>query len=229
MASIAWPALLKPLSFGFWLENSDQSGGVSMLGNEQFVASPGQRWRASMAVNIRSNEQILALRSLLAQLDGRFNDVLLPGFDGKRLSWPVDSETGVSLKPRNTRDRTLDGTAYEDPEIPSESQITATLNASAALRATTIAINVAQGGTPLAGQRVGIASRLYELATIVSTVGTVTTATIRPPLRAAASSGASVLFTRPVCLMKLLNGSEALTRLESMRFANVDLQFQESF
>lgn len=225
--TIQWPAVLKPTAFGFSPVEADQSGGASMTLGEQFVQSPGGRWAASGSFDIRDMDQVLALRALRAQLKGRAIPLYLPNFDGKRVSWPIDPETGVVLHPGNTREKRLDGTAYEYPAIPSSSEIVATVSSAAALRATTLAIAKTQGGDLIAGQQFGIDERLYEIATIESVVGNVTTVTFWPPLRAAAPAGTTVKFTRAGCLMRCTNMNDQMKQLDLLRFATLNLEFVE--
>lgn len=237
MTGVAWSSALKPRDFGYHLIETDVSGGAALAGGEQFVFSPGPRWGASMTLLIQNKEMVLAVRSLRAQLKGRAVPVQLPNFDGKRLSWPVQIHetsvsgsgvsTGVVLTPRVTRNRALDGTIYADPEIPTASEILATVNTNAALRATTLLINKTQGEALIAGQQFGIGERLYEIATITGVAGAVTTVTLTPPLRAAAVATTVVKFTRPICLMRCLNLNEELRKLELMRFATLNLEFAE--
>lgn len=232
---IDWPPLLRPTDFGYHPVNFDVSGGAAPDGSEQIVASPSPSWRASMTLSVQRKEEVLALRALRTQTKGRAIPVLLPNFDGQRLSWPPQmfngAPTGIVLSPDAARDPRLDGTAYADPEIPDESEIVAKLDADAALRATTIAIVVSQGGEILPGQQFGIAQRLHELGTVVTGDtdgdGTHYTVTFQPPLRAAASDGDDVLFTRPLCLMRCLNLNDEMKKLELLRFATLNLEFAE--
>lgn len=244
MTTFSWPAILKPRDFGYFFLDADQSGGAALGGGEQIVFSPGPRWGAAMTLDLRLREsdELLALRALRTNLKGRANPVALPNFDGQRLSWPEEltadgNPTGVILHPGVTRDKALDGTLYADPEIPTESEIAATVKTDAALRATTVAIDISQGGLILAGQQFGtLDKRLYEIGTIVSRVGTVTTVTIMPPLRAASAgetvlggpgSGDQLSFTRPTCLMRCMNLNDELRKLEVLRFATLNLEFVE--
>lgn len=237
MANIAWPDL-KPLNFGFYHIDDDQSGGQGVGGGEQFVISPGPRWGASGTWAIRTNAEVLAWRALRSQLKGRANPAILPNFDGKRLSWPVETfggnSTGRVLTPRVAHEIEgtlgLDGTAYAGLEIPASAEINATVNADAAIRATTVVLNKTKGEPFIAGQQFGVtALRIYEIATIVSVVGAVTTVTIWPPLRAAVTATTPVRFTRPTCLMRCLNLGDELRKLEQLRFATLNLEFVEYF
>jgi hypothetical protein len=197
---VDWPAVLKPQSFGYSLNNADISGGLAIGGGEQIVASAGPRWEADMSLGIWNNDQVRALRALSVLLMGRAVPVKLPNFDGQRLVWAE----------------------------PGESEILATLAANAALHATTVVVSVSQ---VLPGQQFGIADRLYQIGTV--TAGAIVsgvrqhTLTFWPPLRAAATAGAVVQFTRPYCLMRCLNLNAEFRQLELLRFATLNLEFAE--
>lgn len=235
MTTYAWPAILKPRDFGFFFLDADTSGGAALAGGEQFVFSPGPRWGAAMTLDVRNNDQVMACRSIRTNLKGRANPVALPNFDGQRLSWPIETfggnSTGVVLHPGVTRNKSLDGTAYESLAIPAKSEISATVFVDAALRSTTLQIKKTQGGVLLAGQQFGIVDRIYEIGTITGVVTaagyTVTTVTFSPPLRAAAPETTAVNFTRPTCLMRCMNLNEELRKLELLRFATLNLEFVE--
>lgn len=227
---IDWPAVLKPQSFGYFPIHFDISGGAAPDGTEQFVSSPGPSWGASMILLVRSNAELLALRALRMQTRGRAIPVNLPNFDGQRLSWPLHPQTGEARHPGRTRDRRLDGTPFENPEIPAESEIIAELSASAALRATTIGINITQGGALVPGQQFQLGASFCEIATIASVAGSITTVTFQPPLRASASAGDAIIFTTPTHPMRIMNLNEAFREVELLRFVPpLSLEFAEFF
>lgn len=226
--ALGWPAELKPAAAGWWLENLSVSGGVALTGTEQRVYFPDQRWRATVDLALRNKAEIFAFRRLVARADGSANAIDLPAFEGLRANWPVD-QWGRTLNPRMTRREELDGTIYADPRIPAASAITATVSGAHAIRATSLAINVTQGAPLTHGQFVSIAGRLYILRWPVSTVGTVQTFEIRPPLRAAAASGAVVECAIPTCEMRLASDDQTQIMLEAFRYATLTLSFVEYF
>lgn len=228
MTALAWPAPLKPSDVLFALQNQSRSGGLALSGVEQVVTSFAARWRASIRVRVRSDAQILAARAFVSRLGGRVGTALVPAFDTRRASWPVDA-WGRTLHPGFTRDRTLDGTAYEDPSIPDESAIDATVDSATALGALQISINVSQGEPPLAGQYFGVGNYLHLITEVVDSTGDVHTVNFVPRLRAAVSGGAAVTFTRPVSEMRLLTDDSGTLALRHLRFGDLDLEFVEAF
>lgn len=234
MADVAW-ALPNPRSGGFWLENPSRSGGVAFNGSEQNVFSLAMRWRARWTVSIRTKAEVLAARAMFAQLQGKAGTLLVPFFDGKRASWPIEfvvaGSTGVVLSPGVTRRRELDGTIFEDPEIPTASEIISTVSSNAANRATTIDVEFEQGGPPVAGQYFGLGgNRGYLIHTVTGPAsGDVYTLSFFPPLRAAVLSGATVNWTRPVCVMRQTTDDQGIGELEGLRFADLTIDLVEYF
>lgn len=220
-----FPAGLIPSAVLFDIENVSRSGGVSTNGMEQVVGSGVGRWTARLAdIRIRTNAQILTWRAFKHGLRGRAGTILVSPYDGKRTNWPVD-EYGRVLHPGFTRRRQLDGTIYEDPEIPTASQVNATFAANAAARATTVQITVAQGSAIKAGQYFSpSAGRLHVVTAVLSA----TSFSIEPPLRQAVSLGQAVNFTRPTCEMRLASDDSGSLDIQIARFGIVSLDLVEA-
>jgi hypothetical protein len=226
---LAWPdALVNVTRTRFELQNVSRGGGVAMNGTEQRVYNPDQRWIASVTMSIRNKEQVFAFRALMARADGSAGIIDLPAFEKHRANWPKDAY-GRTLSPKFTRRRELDGTIYEDPDIPAASAITATVSGAHALRATTLAISLTQGEPFHHGQFVSIAGHLYILRWPVSTVGSVYTFEIRPPLRTAIAGGATVEVAWPTCEMRLASDDQTGLDLDLLKFAEPSLSFVEWF
>lgn len=222
-----------PISFGFWLENPSRSGGVSLNGVEQNVVSLAMRWRARGRFRFRTKTEILAARALFTKLQGKAGTILVPFFDGKRVSWPIQEATqgttDVVLTPGRTRNKRLDGTPYEDPEVPSASEINATVVGSAPIRSVQMDIAITQGGDPLAGQYFGIGNHGYVIHEVLPTSGDGFALYFLPPLREAVTNGMTVKFTRPVVEMRQMTDDQGIQELEAMRFAEITLDFIEVF
>lgn len=221
----AWPADIYPRNISFSIQNVSRSGGAATNGQEQIVASGAGRWAAQLSgIPIKNDDAILAWRAFHIGLRGRAGTVLVPAFDWFRANWPVDAY-GRTLDPTFTRRKRLDGTQFEDPEIPPQSQVNATFAAAAARRSTTVQITVSQGSAIRAGQYFSPApGRLHLITAIVNA----TTFSIMPPLRDAVTMGQAVDFTRPTCEMRLTSDDEGRLDLEVARWGFVDLNFVES-
>jgi hypothetical protein len=220
----------QPSDWGLWLENLSVSGGVALNGEEQNVFGENMRWRARGKIYFRNNDQVLRGRALFDKLQGRAGTIYVPTFDGKRVSWPVDT-WGRTLHPGFTRRRELDGTEFEDPKIPTASELNVTVQTDAALRATSVEVTVTQGGVLLPGQYFSRLGNLYRIRSITSgpDSGGGYTLSILPPLRAALTASQVLNFTRPVCEMRQASDDQGIKELQSLRFAELTLEFIENF
>lgn len=210
----------------FMLQNPSRSGGIALNGQEQTVSSGAERWRATIPLFVTGRAALLEFHAFIASMLGQAGEVLVPTFSGRFANWPLETFngelTGRVLHPGITRRKSLDGTIYEDPEVPSTSAITATAGA-ASLGATSIVITVSQGQAMQPGQLFGIGQRLYRALTVSGA-----TVTFRPKLRVAVTSGTAVLLTRPLCLMKFASDDEGAD-LDHLFGGPVTLNFVEAF
>jgi hypothetical protein len=99
--------------------------------------------------------------------------------------------------------------------------------ASAALRATRLAISIQQGSPLRGGERFSINHptagwRLYQVGAVNAGV-----ATLRPPLREAVDPGTWLEFDLPRCLMKLSDPNGMAVTMTLLRFASPNADFIE--
>lgn len=115
--------------------------------------------------------------------------------------------------------------------------VTATVNAAAALNATSVDLHFAAGGPPLPGHLFGVGARLYSINTVSSLGAGVYRLNIWPWLRVAFGGGEGATFCvpgncfAPVCEMRLASdqeGAEALMALDLLRFGTVTVRFDEA-
>lgn len=91
MAALDWPSILKPSSEA-WNFNAGASRGApaSLTGVEQAITAPTGRVTASLTVPCNTPERVLAMRALLAGLDGRAGTVIVgPCEAGRRPASPA--------------------------------------------------------------------------------------------------------------------------------------------
>lgn len=216
--AITWPSDLAPSSGSPELRSATRSGGRSVSGVEQRVTTGASYWEISYSFDLFDRAKVNAWRAFVARLrDGEEVDVKL--FDMYRAG------VGASA--------------------------TGALTADAALRATQVSV-AASGLAIGAGQHFSIASRLYVVTEVVSVAvsglismilgdavwsdsgtwsdtGTETKVLkFRPPLRAAASAGATVNFDALVCRCVLKSPDDGDLSLEMLRFGRPSLTFIES-
>lgn len=213
---IVWPALLTPRSIRFMIDARSRSGGVSLVGVEQIIASSGGVWRATLGgIPVVTQAKRLAWRALEAQIQGRANEVLVPVFC---LDQPVMID-GITHS---------DDTLFSDASGYSQGAVTAVFASAAALRATEITLTVL-GGTVQPGQYFSVGQgRLYLIGSLVSTAGDDSTFQIWPPLREAVLIGADANFASPQCRMRLASDDAMSAEFDLGRFASPSVEFIEA-
>lgn len=215
MATV-WPyAELCPRRVSVNFATRSLGGTPSLSGFQQVVASDAGAWIVTLGeIPLTTPAKVRRWREMDAAADGRRNAFLVPVYDLPRAPWDVDTFSDATAF--------SDSTGHRDATAAS-----ATVSGAAALRAVQIAINMATLDRPVAGQRFSIGERLYEIASIVSQVGSVATVRIRPPLRVALAGGEAVEFRRPVCKMRLAGDNEMHVDLDLNRFASASVSFVE--
>jgi hypothetical protein len=120
-----------------------------------------------------------------------------------------------------------DGSGFDQPVID------VVVNAAAALRATTIALQLVNCGDLLGGEAFAIEHptygwRMYEIATVTDVSDGVVSVTFNPPLREALAGGEAVEFDRPRCLMKLVNSGAMDLNLTVLPDSRASVKFVET-
>lgn len=224
---LTWDDTLKPISGGYAPFVRSLSGGQSLSGIEQIQPQLHDRWTATFQFSVRTLAHILSVRSFVTQMRGKYNTVALPTFD-LRAPWAVDAY-GIVHNAKWARDRSLDGTPYEDSAGLVNSLVDATLNVTAALNATSVEINIATGSAPSAGMMFSLGNRLYAINSVAS-VGDVHTCEIWPWIREAVTTDTVVNFTSAKCEMRFASdaeGQEVFSGLTARRSGAVTMRFEE--
>lgn len=226
--AVSWPASLNPTDVMWQLESTSRSGGASLTGSEQIVASDAGRWKASVALNLRGKfreEKVLAFRALMSQLSGRAGLVEMPVFDGYR---PYTS-AGRMMNDDASVGAT-DAFLEDHAGFGQDSTVYATLAASAALGATQTSFTLAGAAPPRPGNYFTISSSLYLISQAWrDTSAGATFVTFSPRLRAAASSGATVILDKPRCTMRLAADNTGELMLTARRYGQVTVDLVEAF
>lgn len=230
MTAIGWFGALRPTNVLWHLENQSRGGGLSLEGSEQIVASGSGRWRARVEVSaIRASEShredaVLALRTLIAEMEGRVGEVLLPSFDAYV---PRDSLgrkfSACAVAPLGGGIYFFEHWGFEQTEI-----IHATLEGAAALRATTIVADILEGQGLRPGQYFGIGERLYRAKSVTPTTGSLVSIRFGPPLREAVADGERVILDRPVCRTRFASDDTGELEIQMGRYGTCTLDFVEA-
>jgi hypothetical protein len=220
----------------------EQTGSWQVVGS---TVSPGQSasgvftrarmdgggyWRAEYgSINLRTADHVRAWRAVDVLCDSGASPIVVPMCDKRQMPAPiVNGKPLYSYGKISHSDGTLfsDGTGYYQPVVR------AVAFNSAALRATTMQIQVLYG-SPLRGGEIFSINhpsqgwRCYQIGTVQTNDVGVSTVTFRPPLRDVVASGAVIEFDRPRCTMMLADPNVLKLTMTMRRFANPDASFIE--
>lgn len=201
-----WPfRLLPPGNVRWTRQGTAHLGPMSIDGATQQASRTdgGGLWRCDATFEARSRDQVLALRAWAVHLDGGTTEFLMPVLD---LPYAPRSVVAGKLhrpgKPPKATDPFTEAGNYGPTMMVAEAV------GAAALRATSIVIDMQQGGKIQAGQIFSVEHgaagwRKYNISRVTAQGGDLFTVTFRPPLRQAVASGAGIEFDMPRCVMRL--------------------------
>lgn len=181
------------------LESLSRSGGQSVTGQEQIVASPAGRWVGRMILPAMDAVTLRNWRAFVAKMRGRYGSALIPVCEADRRPFP------------------LGGPA-----------ITVTA-AAAPINATSLVLTVTTGSAIIEGHLFSIAGRLYNVMQSIPAGGGVYNVDISPWLRAAISAGTACEFTNPTCLMRFATDAEGKLDLMAGIIAHPEINLVEAF
>lgn len=233
-SSASWLPAIFPRAAMFHPENTSSSGGASISGSEQIVATPAARWRARLSGPVVTENSVLSWRAFIAGMGGRAGTVLVPKFEhygprdanGKRLDEQHNALYGDDgLFNENGLNFDMTGWGQDD------STVYATLAEDAALNVTEIVVDYAEGIDGIRpGQYFGIGQRLHLAHSVwQEDAGGPNHIRFSPWLRAAASAGDTVIIDRPVCLMRFAQDVTGELELDFGRWGSGSLDLVEVF
>lgn len=227
-----WPATLYPLSVMFDPDVPSSSGGQSMSGIEQVVASSAGRWRARFMFpvrprfrQVRKKDQILAARAMRAFLKGRTNTVYIGPYDcANTPSSLVGGAPRRYLTTHSDGSHFSDGSSYSTRSSPA----VLTINADAGDLSMTVTM---QGNSQAAeaGQYFGFGkNELYLIDTSIDEGGGIFLLTFWPPLRSDRLAGDDVNFSDPTCEMRLASDQSGELDFPHLFDTSQTLEFVEA-
>lgn len=236
--ALPWPSVLVPSS-EVWNPNkgASRSGGRSITNQEQVVVGPSGFITASLTIPVNKPAKVLAMRALLASLDGRAGTVLVGPCEGSRAPWFVDPLTGGKIgKKQGDRDAAQNPAWDTNPDTSADLDFR--LAGPAAMNATSLTIQRVRGGLLIPGMMLSIGERLHILASLTTAdaIGAGGLAvpgnigvTVRPWLRADYAAGTTLEFARPRCVMRRASDDDGEIELQLSRMGVVTLDLVEAF
>lgn len=204
------------------LERRVISGGVSLAGEEDTIATDGGgRWFAEFANGpLIERSPVLAWRAFTLIAEEGAQQVIVPFCDP--MHQPYGDEHSVTHS---------DDTPFEDETEYEGGGAIATVATAAALRATTMTLDITLPQPLLAGETFSIEHptkgwRAYRIRTISDQSDTSVTFTFRPPLREAVTIGEVADFNDPRCVM--VQQGRAGSSLNLGRYSEAAIRFVEA-
>lgn len=205
------------------IERRVVSGGTALSGDEDLIATDGGgRWFAHFGgLYLDEPETALAFRALSALSDGGVTAFEVPFCDARHQ--PTAGEVTVPFS---------DDQPFSDESEFEQADSEVTLAVDAALRATTLVLDIAilpralLGGEILSIDHTVHRHRAYRIAEIVAQDETSATIKIRPPLREATVAGAPLNLADPRCMMRVDGDMRSPM---SMGFADGSVRLVEHF
>lgn len=218
-----WPRhLFPPVEERWRLMQVALSGPTAVAGVNRFARTDGGGvWVCEMTgIWLRTTAQIKAARALEALLDGGATSIIVPMCETAFAPYP--NGYSAHLVPHS------DGTPFSDDTLYQGGLIDVTLAEAAALRATSLSVNLTASADLTGGERFSInhpgkSHRPYTVGKVGDTL------TIRPPLREATAADTELNFDSPRCVMRLANAEEFFGAIRLGRFSNLSPVFVESF
>ena len=220
---LVWPSVLMPSSEDWSLRGGTRSGGQTFQGNEQIVASPTARWKATLNIPCWEPEHIFAMRRVIAL--GRSQRWFVGPWERDRAPWPYEQLTKGLLT-----DRT--------PGLPAPA-MQFTLSEPAVLNAPQIAIQRTRGNFLTPGMLLSIGGWMHMITSLVTPDFAVAgsgqaapgaiAVTIQPWTRVAYAAGTTVEFATPNTLMRLASDDTGAMELQLSRYGNVTVELVEAF
>lgn len=200
---LSWPrTLMRDRMWQWELAARTVSGGKTLGGAIPIARiDGGGLWTCTLTdVQVSTADQVRVWRALSAALDAGATPLALEARDELGAPWPTAGSTALTAL-------NDDGSGPDDGSDYVNSVIDARTVAAAALRATTLTINVDNAAALKGGEFFSIehetqSHRLYRISA-VRQIGNAATIQFRPPLREAIETGTRIEFDRPKCVMML--------------------------
>jgi len=203
-----------------------ESGGVNLNDDESIIQTDGGgRWAISYSgIDLRSPASLRLWESWASYLSGGARAVLVPLLSLATAPRPM---AGLGLA-RPSR-LLADDEAFPTSVGYAAPYIKATSVGAAALRATVLTIDVAQGSRIQGGEKFSVGRRAYLIERVTAREGQQATCVISPPLRQAIAAGAALNFEWPLVQCRAVSGQSLAPDVSFGRSSAVAISFVEDF
>ncbi len=230
---LPWPSALLVSSEDWSLRGGTRSGGQTFLGNEQIVASPTARWKATLTIPCMRPDAVRAMRQVIAL--GRTQVWIIGPYEYARAPWNIDFIGGPVTYKQGAKDAAIDPN-FEADAITS-SKLDFRVISPAALNATSMDVQRNRGGALAPGMIFSINGRLHVITSLdgeTATPGQIAqpgamTVNFRPWLRAPATQDDAIEFGAPFGPMRLASDDTGAMELQLSRTGSVSVELVEAF
>ena len=218
-----WPSILVPVNTLWHIKPMIQNGPVTFDGRSQRGAPDAGYWTATLSdIVINTDDRVLEFRALIASLQGGLVPVIVGPCDCRRVPRPPAGSSAHGI-PYADQVRHSDGTGFR------QSSIIVAATTAAALRATSLTVDILAAGDLRRGHYFSIRDRLYMITSVPEVAGDKASFRFLPPLREPVAAGDSIEFEHPRATMRLASGDSGQMDLEARRFARPSVELEESF
>lgn len=204
------------------IETARISGGTSLSGIEDSIATDGGgRWYATADnAALHTREKVMTWRAFKSATSGAIDPFVFPICDARHQ--PIRGKQRVPHS---------DDTPFDDDSLYTSGDCEVYVSGAAALRATTINLNIVNVGKQLiGGERFSIdhptwRHRCYQIGRIISQTPTAATVQFHPPLREAVAADTPVDFNNPRFVARV--DGQMSAPLTNPKFASGSVRFVE--
>lgn len=219
---IDWPDSQLPATLEIEPSNISRSGGRTLTGREDIVATDAGFWVGKMSFQTRSDAYIVLWRGIRTMLEGRTNILRLPTFDGLML--PAVALYGPSILGTVPHS---DDAPFSDLSEYASGAIDASLTAAIAVRATSLTMAISDIWPILPGNHFSLEGRLHIVKSYQN-FGAFSTITFWPPTRSAYAAGTRVEFDRPTGFWRLAEDTTGKIPRVANQISTVNLDLVEA-
>lgn len=215
------------------------SGGVTITGGEQIVASSAGRWRATLGFEValgasmieeasRRSDTILVWRAIKSLLEGRTNILVIGPYD------ELNAPAGIAETNYGGNVLHNDAASFADNSRYNQSQTPARVAAAYAVGATSVSVDMLAGHSPEAGQYFSVLDRMFMIkrATASETANR-WTLSVWPPAREAVTAAQvsaflAAEFDRPKSKMRLMSDKTGELSLRGLYRSSPTIDLDEA-
>lgn len=201
------------------------TGSESIAGDEDVVSTDGGgRWQITFAgIDLDTPEMQRLWRMWDGHMAGGAQPVLVP-----LLTLATAPRPFAGRGEATPSDILADDADFPESVSFAAPSIVATIAADAALRATTVQIEVTQGAQIRGGEVFSVGERAHEIVRVTARDGAKATCLIRPPLRTAVEEGDPVNFDWPMVRCRAVVDQDMIPEM-SGPYGTVAISFAEDF